>query len=141
MKGAKVTNLVQILQSQPAVSNSVGAVALLSKVSGAPAYQYQSNDIIATIEDLMAEFKQMKKDLDFEEHDINSAFEKDRLGLQNEKKFKEKDQAEKEAISEEKTERLNAAKSDKDDETDDMNADQEFLDQLTVKCEDTAKLF
>jgi len=141
MKGAKVTNLVQILQSQPALSNSVGAVALLSKVSGAPAYQYQSNDIIATIEDLMAEFKQMKKELDFAEHDTNSAFEKDRLGLQNEKKFKEKDQAEKEAISEEKTERLNAAKSDRDDETDDRNADQEFLDQVTVKCEDTAKLF
>merc|ERR1719305_1523370 len=132
MSGAKTPNLVR-------VTTLIKAVEKLGK--GAPKFQYQSNDIIATIEDLMATFKQMKKDLDFAEHDTNSAFEKDRLGLQNEKKFKEKDQAEKEAISEEKTERLNAAKSDRDDETDDRNADQDFLDHVTVKCEDTAKLF
>merc|ERR1719265_2054226 len=103
MKGAKVTNLLQV---SPLLSKAPAAVALLSKLSGAPKFQYQSNDIIATIEDLQASFKENKKDLDFTEHDVNSAFEKDRLGLANEKKFAEKERAEKEAISEDKQETL-----------------------------------
>jgi chromosome segregation ATPase len=133
MEGAKVTNLLQ--------TSHLASKALASKLSGAPKFQYQSNDIIATIEDLQAEFKAQKKDLDFTEHDVNAAFEKDRLGLQNEKKFAEKDRAEKEAISEEKTETMEAAKEEKSDETADRDADQSFLDDLTVKCENAAKLF
>merc|ERR1719329_191791 len=118
MKGAKVTNLVQL-------KALVKAVAKLGK--GAPKFQYQSNDIIATIEDLQATFKEMKKELDFTEHDVNSAFEKDR--------------AEKQAISDSKTEAREAAASDKSDETEDRDADQNFLDDVTAKCEATAKLF
>jgi len=127
--GAKV-NLVQLTK---AVTKVLG--------SGAPKFEFQSNDIIATIEDLMATFKGMKKDLDFEEHDINSAFEKDKLGLSNEKKFKEKEQAEKEAIAEDKTERMNAAKEDRESESTDRNSDDTFLKELTKQCEDTAQLF
>jgi len=132
MSGAKTTNLVQ-------VTTLIKAVEKLGK--GAPKFQYQSNDIIATIEDLMATFKSMKKDLDFAEHDTNSAFEKDRLGLQNEKKFAAKDRDEKEAIVESKTEDRQAAASDKDDEQADRDADQNFLDELTSQCETTARLF
>merc|ERR1719421_533025 len=141
MKGAKL-NLAQVVKaaSKQATRNT-HTVALLSKLSGAPKFEYQSNDIIATLEDLLAQFKEMKKDLDFEEHDINSAFEKDRLGLQNEKKFAEKEKAEKEAIVESKTEQLEAAKSDRDDETADMNADNAFMDVLTKDCEEKARLF
>merc|ERR1719183_1695431 len=95
------------------------AVALLAKLRSkeAPKFQYQSNDIIATLEDLLAKFKEMKKDLDVDEFEVNSAFEKDKLGLLNEKKFAEKEKAEKEAIVESKTEELEAAKADKDQET------------------------
>jgi hypothetical protein len=132
MSGAKTTNLVQ-------VTTLIKAVEKLGK--GAPKFQYQSNDIIATIEDLMATFKSMKKDLDFAEHDTNSAFEKDRLGLQNEKKFDEKERDEKDAIVESKSEDRQKAASDKDDETDDRDSDQNFLDELTSQCENTAKAF
>merc|ERR1712139_574027 len=64
----------------------------VSKVKGtaAPKFEYQSNDIITTLEDLLAEFKKNKKDLDFDEFETNSAFEKVKLGLSNEKKFAEK---------------------------------------------------
>jgi len=123
------------------VAKAPGAVALVAKLTAAPKFQYQSNDIIATIEDLQATFKSMKKDLDFAEHDTNSAFEKDRLGLQNEKKFAEKDRAEKEAIVEAKTEDLEAAKSDRDSEQGDRDSDQSFMDELTIQAENTAKLF
>jgi len=132
MSGAKTTNLVQ-------VTTLIKAVEKLGK--GAPKFQYQSNGIIATIEDLMATFKNMKNDLDVAEHDTNSAFEKDRLGLQNEKKFDEKDRDEKDAIVESKSEDRQKAASDKDDETDDRDSDQNFLDELTSQCENTAKAF
>merc|ERR1719159_1983894 len=123
------------------LSQNQHTVSLLSKLNGAPKFEYQSNDIIATLEDLEAEFKQMKKELDFEEHDVNSAFEKQKLGLSNEKKFAEKDKAERETIVESKTEQLEAAKSDRDEEQADMDADQNFMDVLTKDCEETAALF
>jgi hypothetical protein len=116
-------------------------VALLSKLSGAPKFQYQSNDIIATLEDLLATFKSMKKDLDIAEFDVNSAFEKDKLGLSNQKKFAEQERAEKEAIVESKTEDLEAAKSDRDEESGDRDSDDAFMKELTKQCEDKAVQF
>jgi len=146
MSGAKTSNLIQVVKAIDSmnmnlVAKAPGAVALVAKLTAAPKFQYQSNDIIATIEDLQATFKSMKKDLDFAEHDTNSAFEKDRLGLQNEKKFAEKERGEKEAVVEEKTEQLEAAKSDRDEEQSDRDSDQSFMDELTKNCESTARLF
>merc|ERR1719487_1094210 len=143
MKGAKTTNLAQLAKfvAKPSLAAAAGKVALLSKLTGAPKFQYQSNDIIATLEDLLATFKSMKKDLDMEEHDTNSAFEKDKLSLSNQKKFAEQDKAEKEAIVEAKTESLEQAKDDKNEETNERDADQNFLDNLTSECEAKAHLF
>jgi len=152
MEGAKLdfaqvkqatSNFVKAVSKQSLLSNAPGAVALLSKFGDleAPKFEYQSNDIIATLEDLLATFKSMKKDLDFEEHNDNAAFESTRLGLQNEIKFAEKDKAEKEAVVESKTEELEAAKTDKDEETKDKDADDAFMKELTKECEATALLF
>jgi len=116
--------------------------AKVAKVAkGAPKFEYQSNDIIATLEGLLAQFKDMKKNLDFEEHDTKSAFEKNKLGLSNEKKFAEKERAEKEAISESKTEANEAAKSDRDAEQADRDADDSFMQELTNECEAKANQF
>merc|ERR1719183_2824381 len=142
--GGKTSNLLQtVVSKQHLLAKVPEALALISKINtkGAPKFQYQSNDIIATLEDLLAKFKKMKKDLDVDEFEVNSAFEKDKLSLSNEKKFAEKEKAEKEAIVESKTEQLETAKTDKDEETKDMNADQEFMDVLTKDCEDKANLF
>jgi len=138
MKGAKTTNLVQV---KKAISKLPSAVSFLEKLEGAPKFQYQSNDIIATLEDLLATFKEMKKDLDVEEFDINAKFESEKLGLSNEQKFKEKDRAEKEAIMADKSDELEDTKEQKDEEQKDRDADQEFLDVLTAQCEKTAELF
>merc|ERR1719253_1573728 len=83
---------------------------------GAPKFEYQSNDIIATLEDLEATFKNMKKNLDIQEHDINSAFDSKKLGLSNEKTFAEKERDEKEAIVSAKTDEMEGAKNDRDQE-------------------------
>merc|ERR1719324_648286 len=131
MKGAKV-DMMQVKKLIGAVSQKA---ASLIGLSAAPKFEYQSNDIIATLEDLLATFKKMKKDLDVEEFDINAAFESDKLGLTNEKTFKEEDKAEKEAIVATKTETLEAARDDKDQETAERDADQNFMDVLTKDCE------
>jgi len=145
MKGAKVDlaqvrKVTDVISRQPVLAAAPGAVSLLSAV-GAPAFEYQSNDIIATLESLLATFKKMKKALDFQESDINSAFESTRLGLQNEKKFAEKEQAEKEAVVEGKTETMEAAKEDRTDENKDKDADDAFMTEMTSECEATALLF
>jgi len=150
MKGAKTSGLMQLtdglvkaVKKQPMLALAPKAVALLSKLGdkAAPKFQYQSNDIIATLEDLLADFKEMKKNLDVDEFEVNSAFEKNKLSLSNEKKFAEQERAEKEAVVESKTEQLEAAKADRDEETEDMDADQSFLDVLTGECEAKAALF
>jgi len=146
-------DLLQVQKATSAVLSSVSlhpslvvapeTLALLSDVSGkgAPKYQYQANDIIATIESLRATFKSMKEKLDEEEFYINSTFESEKLGLDSEKRFKEEDKSEKETIVESKTEAVNTAREDKGDETKAMNADQIFMDELTEDCKAKAGLF
>jgi len=140
----KVTgSLVKVVSRQPLLSTAPGAVALLTKFSdqGAPKFEYQSNDIIATLEGLLATFKKLKADLDIEEHDVKSASESTILGLANEKKFADKERTEKETVVEAKTEDREAAATNKDEESQDRTADQAFLDEVTTECQDTAQLF
>jgi len=84
---------------------------------------------------LKDEFLQNKKDLDESEFETNSAFERKRLGLQNEVKFANKDKNEKEEILEAKTEELHMTEDEKEKETNAKNADQAFLDTVTTECE------
>jgi predicted nucleic acid-binding Zn-ribbon protein len=154
MKGAKVTNLAQVqkatetlvntVQNKPSLNVAPNAMALLSELKGAkgaPKFQYQSNEIIATIEDLKATFKSMKKDLDMEEFSDNSDFEKERQGLANSKMFAERKRSELEAIVESKNEQVNQARNDRDAELQDRDADQTFLDELSKDCNEKAKNF
>jgi len=144
-KGAttgKTSSALLALDNLPLpVAQAPGAVALLSKIKGAPKFQYQSNDIIATLEELLDTFKANKKDLDIEEFDTNSAFERTVLGLSNEKKFAEKEQAEKEALEAQKTETMETAKEDRSDEDADMASDNAFMKELTAQCEQKASDF
>jgi len=114
------------------------ALVQISEPGKAHAFEYQSNDIIAVLEGLKDEFLQNKKDLDESEFETNSAFERKRLGLQNEIKFAQKDKNEKEEILEAKTEELHLTENEKQQETDAKNADQSFLDTVTTECEQKA---
>jgi outer membrane murein-binding lipoprotein Lpp len=114
------------------------ALVQISEPGKAHAFEYQSNDIIAVLEGLKDEFLQNKKDLDESEFETNAAFERKRLGLQNEVKFATKDKNEKEEILEAKSEELHMTEDEKQKETDAKNADQSFLDTVTTECEQKA---
>jgi len=155
MKGAKLSGnfaqvqkatniLLSTVAQQPLLTVAPATLTLLSDLNsakGAPKFQYQSNDIIATIESLQATFKNMKMQLDTEEAGIKSAFVSARLGLSNEKKFADKHKSLKEAIVESKTEQVHNARNDRDSQAKDRNADLEFLGELTKDCEEKAVLF
>lgn len=142
-EGDSDLDLVQIREGSkllhPDAKVSVmAALQKLSKPGEAHAYTYQSNDIIATLQDLLRTFKENKKEMDEEEFARNSAFEKKKLAFENEKKFAEKDKAEREAIVEAKNEELQAQQKEQSDETQMKNADQSFLDVLTEDCQTKA---
>merc|ERR1719276_789067 len=149
MKGDADTDLLQVKALAGQVLKVVhprllsqkqhAALVQISEPGKAHAFEYQSNDIIAVLEGLKDEFLQNKKDLDESEFGTNAAFERKRLGLQNEVKFANKDKAEKEEILEAKNEDLHQTEQEKTEETDAKNADQSFLDTVTTECEQKAK--
>jgi len=102
-------------------------------------YEYHSNDIIATLESLLDTFTETKNRLDMEEFEANSVFEKKRLNMENNKKFKEEDKLAKEKREAAKTERREEAMAERTQEDDDKKADESFMRVLQKKCEDTAK--
>merc|ERR1719262_1930599 len=148
MKGDADTDLLQVKALAGQVLKVVhprllsqkqhAALVQISEPGKAHAFEYQSNDIIAVLEGLKDEFLQNKKDLDETEFETNAAFERERLGLQNEEKFATKDKNEKEEILEAKTEELHTTEDEKEKETDAKNADQSFLDTVTTECEQKA---
>lgn len=104
-------------------------------------YTYSSNDIIATLESLRKIFIENRNEIDQEEFEVNAAFEKRRLGLQNEKKFAEQEKSEKEAEEASKQEQLADAKANREQELKERTADEEFLQVLTADCEEKANLW
>jgi len=148
LKGAKlnlaeVTGLLQIVQKQPVLSEAPTSTAFLSKIDdkGAPKFQYQSNDILATIDDLLATFKSQKASTDADEANAKSAFDRSTLALATENRFSEKERAEKEAIAEGKTDELHEAAGFRQDEETDRQADWEFTQKLSEECQTKAELF
>jgi len=90
MKNAK-KNLVQVAalsKSFPANPQVQMISALLEQKPGKPAaYEYRSNDIIATLQELMREFKDKKKKLFDDDFEKKAIFDELMVGLKNEKKI------------------------------------------------------
>jgi len=125
-----------------ASSMQLSAVAALARLRGpgeATVYEYSSNDIIATLQGLLVDFKTMKKELDEKEFGLRSASEMKTGNLANEKKFAEKEKAEKEEVSAMKSDQMHQAQEDKDQETKERDADQAFLDVLVESCQTKAQ--
>merc|ERR1719353_1808924 len=120
-------------------------MSMLRQYSAAPGeahgYEMKSGEIIQTLKDLKKTFKQNKVDLDDAEFASNAAFEKKKMGLQNEHKFAGMEKDEKAALEESKSEELAAAQEDETEETNAKTADNNFMKELTDQCEDRAKQF
>jgi hypothetical protein len=152
MKNAENTLLLQdklleVLSSSSTTptETQIAAVQMLSQAPADPAknhaYEYKSNDIIGTLENLLKEFKEKKKDANFGEKDKLFAFEEKKQALENERDFAEKDKTEKTTEREDKNTERAAKQKDHDAEKDDMDADQSFLDEITSDCEAKAAQF
>jgi len=141
IKGDAKLDLMQIqaLAMSLTGDHATKATAALEKLDGPHAYEYQSNDIIAVLENLKDQFLENKKELDEDEFDTNSAFERKKLGLVNEVKFATKDKNEKTATMEAKSEEQADTEAARDQENQEMNADQAFLDQVTEECQTKAQ--
>merc|ERR1719258_811349 len=135
--------LVDAVQKQPMLQKASSKVALLSQLQSkqAPKFQYQSNDIIATLEDLLATFKSMKKDLDFAEFKEKSTHEKKILYDQTDRDLAQKEKTQKQTIVEEKTETSEAAKNERDAANYDAKDDTAFRLDLFDKCRQAALTF
>merc|ERR1719217_1901000 len=142
---AMATTVLQTIERssfvQPSKAQLAAVQVLLGGKQSPPTYTYHSNDIIATLEGLLVQFKENKKELDENEFAIKAAFEKEKLNNEKEKKFAEKEKAETEKLLAMKEDSLAAAQADLLSETQDKEADESFLKELTGACETKAKLF
>merc|ERR1719446_474278 len=118
--------MLQAMQRASNVQPTEGQLAavqlLMSKKQDPAAYEFHSNDIIATLEGLLVQFKENKKELDETEFNSRAAFQKEKLNQENEKKFAEKAKAETENLLGMKEEELSNAKAELEEETKDLNA-------------------
>merc|ERR1719171_1867793 len=114
-------------------------------VSAAPgkpaAYEYHSNDIIATLKGLLKTFKSDKYELDTEEASKQNDYEMEAQARANTIKFTDMDIQEKAKLSADKENEKAKTEQEKEEETADMEADQAFMKDLTEQCEQQAKDF
>lgn len=113
----------------------------LAAIQKPHAYEYRSNDIIATLKGLLKTFKQNKFDDDTEEANTRNDYQMAKQARENTISFASKDKDEKEKLVADKEEELSQTKQAKKEETEMMEADQAFMDELTEKCEQQAKDF
>jgi peptidoglycan hydrolase CwlO-like protein len=141
MKNSKGNIDGKVDLAQMSKSSPLFAAALISSgvKQAPPSYEYQSNDIIAVLENLLIKFKANKVDLDTSEFNARSAFEMKEQAMQNQKKFAEQEKSEKETQVESLEESKAETTEDKDEETKAKDADNDFIKVLTTDCETKAK--
>jgi len=104
-----------------------------------PAYKYQGNDIIATIEGLQDTFKENKKTLDFAEMKAVDVFNREVVDFTNIKNFANKEAKEKSTLSMEKGSDKSDTETSKTEEETNKQSDEDFLAQLKLDCAQKAK--
>merc|ERR1719262_577750 len=126
-----------------AAAKAKAVLSLLDEMApGKPAaYEYHSNDIIATLKGLLKTFKADKYELDTEEAEKQNDYEMEAQARANTIKFADMDIQEKAKLSADKENEKAKTEQEKEEETADMEADQGFMKKLTEECEQKAKDF
>merc|ERR1719420_572794 len=105
------------------------------------AYSSHSNEVVATLESVLKNFKQKKIEADNSEMKLRQEYEMASGARANQIKALEKAKSEKSAQSAALEEELNAHETEKSETEYSKNADENFMKDLTQKCEDKAKTF
>jgi len=123
-------------------SSASEAVSTLAQIGQDPTvYEYHSNDIINTLQELLKLFIAKKKQADEEEFKAKADFDTRVLDMKNQVKFMEAEKLQKGKISDYKTELMNEASAEKDQEEKEKTADKQFLQVLQEECEEKAGLW
>jgi hypothetical protein len=143
-KGALVNAKVDFAQLSKATGGFISGskleriVAATTSKQQPAAYEYNSNEIIDLLQDLLATFKRKKKELDeveFEAMDISS---KKVLALVNERKFKKRAKSEKEELEGQKSEQKAETEAAKAAEETARADDEEYQADLVQQCANRA---
>merc|ERR1719506_2505566 len=121
------------------IGNTKKLAALIQQAPAA--YSYHSNEVIATLESLLKNFKQKNIEADNDEMATRQEYEMKSGARRNQLKALEKSLSEKSAQVAALTEEINAHETEKSESENSKAADQNFLDDLAKKCEDKAKTF
>jgi len=135
---ADVASFLQKLPESPYTALIVAATAGI-KPGDAHAYKYASKDIIATLSSLSVTFKKELAEVDKTEMNARSSFEMAAGARANAITALEKEITEQQTLSASNSEEKAENEEQKNQETTARDADQAFLDDITVKCEDKAK--
>merc|ERR1711937_705863 len=104
-------------------------------------YEYQSNDIIAVLENLKKTLLEKKKETDEAEFEMKSAHDSQELNRQNQRKFKLKEMDEKKSVMDKKIKEKGITETTRAEEDEDKTMDEEYLDELTKTCAEKKRLW
>merc|ERR1719420_386351 len=136
-----IKNGLAVAQTMKLSKNSKEVMKLLQQPDTAHAYAYHSNEIVMTLEALLKDFKQQKVKTDNEEREDRQSFEMTAGARRNQITALQKSASEKAEASAALQEEISQHQSDLQDTENAHAADQNFLNDLTDKCEQKAKDF
>jgi chromosome segregation ATPase len=136
---AVIKNSVMLADAMGIAHSGADLLKLIQQPDTAHASEYHSNEIISTLLSLLKNFKQKKVQVDNDEQATKQEHEMSSGARRNQIKALEKSKSEKAAASAELEEQLNAHQTMLQETEDAHAADQNFLNDLTAKCEQKAK--
>jgi len=136
---ATIKQSIALADTMGLTHNAGKLLALLDQPGKPAAYSYHSNEVISTLQSLLKNFKQKATQVDNEERETRQTHEMSSGARANTIKAKEKAKSEKAEMSAQLEADLNVHQTDLQQTEASHAADQNFLDDLTVKCEDKAK--
>lgn len=130
MKGAKL-NLAKIKD----VLSSTAEAMMMMKLGQKPAgYEFQSNDILATLDSLKDMLLNKKKAADEAEFGMKEMHDKKELNQRNQRKFKLKERDEKQMTMDKKLKEKGITEVNRAEEDEDKTMDEQYLAELTKTC-------